>query len=199
MRTINYVSTCLVLILCGCATQPAKPARKVPMPPLLPGMNEWPKGKKTATIAPRVAFVPAAVTTGPAVFINGYHVIAADPPFPAYTNAFVAADQLSNNVLSIRMNTVPTGDPATWAEPARFDCYPSDNLVAVSISITDPLNHHFRSINTPCPATFAPASAELATPTDKTLVVRGKTYRLVALKRAGESINKVQRFRLVPK
>lgn len=190
-------------ILCGCQTAPPpKPVRKVPpMPPLPPGMKAGVTARKASVPKPSVSFVPAAVSVGPNVFIQGYHVIPADPPFfPAYTNAFIAADQLSNNVLSIRMtNNLPTTDPATWFEPARFDCYPRDNLVAVSINITDPDNHHFRSINTPCPTSFAsPATVETRTQTTNTVVIRGKTYRMIKLQRAGEDIRKAQRYRLVP-
>lgn len=208
MKTLPVILVVLIAALCGCQTSPPSSARKtparkaIPPPPIPHGLKLTNAVSRTATAAPRASFVPASVTAGPAVFINGYHVTPADPPyFPAYTNVFIVAEQLSNNVLSIRMNTVPTGDPATWAEPAQFDCYPMDNLVALSISVHDPDNHHFRSINTPCaggPALAFRESAHLetATPTKLTMKVRGKTYKLVALKRAGEDTRRVQRYRL---
>lgn len=199
MKTINFLSICLVSILAGCATQTPKPVRKAPPPPPMPpGL----KFQKSSVAVPRASFVPAAVSTGTNVYILGYHVIPPDPPFfPSYTNAFIAADQPTGNTISIRMNTVTTGDPVTWQEPAQFpDCVTNDTLVAVSISITDPANHYFRSILTPCPAAaFAPASAETRTATTNIVFVRNKPHRVIALKRAGENTNRVQRFWLVPK
>lgn len=196
MRTLPLLL--LAAILGGCATQPAKPARKTPPPPPMPSGLKF---QKSSVAVPRALFVPAAVSTGTNVYILGYHVIPPDPPFPAYTNAFIAADQPTGNTISIRMNTVATGDPVTWQEPAQFpDCVTNDTLVAVSISVTDQANHYFRSILTPCSvAAFAPAAAETRTATTNIVFVRNRPYRVISLKRAGENTNRVRRFLLVPK
>lgn len=196
----NLLPILLVAALCGCVSAPttARKAPPLPMPPLPKGVK-LPAFTKSTTVA-RATFTPAAAPVGyPAVFINGWYVTPPDPPFfPAQTNVFIAADQPSNTVISIRQHHELGGAPVSeWATPVVYGCYPEDWLVGASIAVHG--TSFFKSSIIPCPEAMMRGSAETQIPTDKTVTVRGKVYRVINLKRAGENTRLVQRHRLVPK
>lgn len=195
----NLIPILLVAALCGCAFSPTTARKAPPLPPMPPGMKAAKIDRASSATLARASFIPAATAPVgyPAIFINGWYATPPDPPFPAQTNVFIACDQPSNNVLSVRMNSALGTSPInTWPEPAQWGCYPQDQLLGMSVNV--PGTSFFKSILTPCAGAFAPASAETQTATAMTVVVRGRTYRVINLQRAGEDTRKIQRHRLVP-